>query len=81
MEKVYRTRMNDNGRMLIPAECRKQLGLRQNEELLLRVDDQGFHATPLVQHLRAFRSKMRENLPTDVKLMDQLRQLRSQDVD
>lgn len=81
MESVYRTRLNDNGRILIPAECRKQLGLRDNEELLLRVDERGLHVTPVVQSLREFRDRMRENLPADARLLDELRLLRAQDVE
>jgi AbrB family looped-hinge helix DNA binding protein len=79
METFYRARMNDNGRILIPAEARKRLGIRQNEELLLRVDDQGLHVAPLVRHLRAFRSEMREDIPSGVSLLEQLRLMRAQD--
>ena len=79
METVYRTKISDNGRMLIPAGCRKQLGFKHNEELLLRVDEHGMHIAPLIQHLRAFRSKMRENLPAGVNLLDELRQMRAHD--
>jgi AbrB family looped-hinge helix DNA binding protein len=73
--------MTENGRILIPAECRKLLGLRENEQLLLHVDEQGLHVTPLVHQLRAFRDKMKQDLKPGVKLLNDLRQMRSQDVE
>ena len=81
METIYRTRLTDNGRILIPAECRKQFGLSSNEELLVRVDEEGIHLIPLVNQLRAFRNKMQKDLKPGVKLLNELRQTRAQDVE
>jgi AbrB family looped-hinge helix DNA binding protein len=80
MDTVFRTRLTDNGRMLIPAECRKLLGLRDNEELLIRVDDRGLHVASLVQQLRAFRGKVHQDRSRG-KLSDELKAIRAQDAE
>lgn len=38
---MHRTRIDRNGRVLVPASIRRSLGLRENSELLVTVDDEG----------------------------------------
>lgn len=37
----YRVRLGDRGRLVVPVEVRKKLGLEQGELLLLRIDEDG----------------------------------------
>lgn len=41
MNEVYRAKLNEEGRLVIPAACRKQLGLAAGQEVLLQVSGQG----------------------------------------
>jgi bifunctional DNA-binding transcriptional regulator/antitoxin component of YhaV-PrlF toxin-antitoxin module len=41
MERLYRAQVNDEGELLIPAECRKYLGLAAGQEVMLQIDDHG----------------------------------------
>ena len=37
------TRMNESGRIVIPAEFRKVMGLEPGEEISMRLDEDGLH--------------------------------------
>ena len=41
MNEVYRAKLNEEGRLVIPAACRKKLGLEVGQEVLLQVSTQG----------------------------------------
>lgn len=48
----FRTKLTENGRLIIPAACRKLLQLTPGEELLIRVEGQELHITTLKQSLK-----------------------------
>lgn len=48
----YRTRLSENGRVVIPAQCRKELHFEPGEELILRVEDGALHLFSLKQALK-----------------------------
>jgi AbrB family looped-hinge helix DNA binding protein len=81
MTDLFHSRLTESGRILIPAECRRLLGLESDAQLVLRVDSDGLHITPLVHQLRSFRQKIRKDLEPGYKLMNDLRDARSADVD
>ena len=41
MNEIYRAKLNHEGRMCVPAECRKQAGLQPGQEVLLKVTPHG----------------------------------------
>jgi len=57
------TRMSENGRVLIPASCRKELGFEPGEALTLRVDESGLH----IQSRRQAIQKVRDNMKKYIK--------------
>ena len=81
MTDVFHSRLTESGRILIPAECRRLLGLQPDAQLILRVDTDGLHITPLVHQLRSFRQKIRKSLKPGQKLLNDLHEIRSADVD
>lgn len=56
-------RMSENGRVLIPAAYRKELGFRPGEALMLRVDEAGLH----IQSRRQVIQKVRESMSKYIK--------------
>lgn len=48
----FRTRLEGNGRVIIPAACRKQLHLEQGEELIVRIEDDELHLVSLKHALK-----------------------------
>jgi AbrB family looped-hinge helix DNA binding protein len=60
---VEMTRMSENGRVLIPASYRKELGFKPGEALTLRMDESGLH----IQSRRQAILKVRENMRIYIK--------------
>ena len=50
--------INAQGRIVIPAHIRKQLGLSGGETLNLHVDDEGLHLRPRGYYLRRVRQQL-----------------------
>ena len=58
-ETETRTRVNENGRVVIPASYRKALGINVGDEVLLRIEDKELRITTLKQRLEQARRRIR----------------------
>jgi AbrB family looped-hinge helix DNA binding protein len=45
----FHTRLGDDGRIVIPAECRKRFGLHPGDTVVLEADDDGLHVRSMEQ--------------------------------
>jgi AbrB family looped-hinge helix DNA binding protein len=74
MDEVFRTKMNDEGRLVIPASCRKRLGLLPGQELLVRMNDDGFGLLlmTLESAAKRFQAEVRSLAGPNVSLVDEL---------
>jgi AbrB family looped-hinge helix DNA binding protein len=54
--KPYKVRLASGGRIVIPAEVRQLLGVKDGEELLLTQDEGGFRLTTYQQAIRQAQS-------------------------
>jgi len=52
MEKVYHVRLNEEGRLVIPAPLRKRLGFVPGQEVLLQADPDGLRVYTRESSLR-----------------------------
>ena len=52
MEQSFRGKLTDAGRIVIPAELRKKLDLREGEELIFSLDAEGIRITPVKRAIR-----------------------------
>ena len=69
-------KLEKSGRVLIPAENRRQLNLMAGSEILLRVDDTGLTLGTREQALDSIRKRLREFIPPDRILSEELTQER-----
>ncbi len=65
-------RMSENGRVLIPAEIRKQLGLVAGEPLTLTVEGQELRLMTRRARLRAAQASAARYLKPGVRIEDEL---------
>lgn len=72
MGDTYRARLNDEYRLVIPAACRKRLGLRPSQEMLIRVTDRGLEMTTFDLALQRFQDQVQALVPAGVSLVDEL---------
>jgi AbrB family looped-hinge helix DNA binding protein len=79
MHQLYRARVNDEGRLVIPAECRKQLGILSGQEVILQVDRTGIRLFTKELALRQLQDQVAAMVPPEVDLTQQLNEERRRD--
>ena len=57
----YRTKLSENGRVLIPAVVRHQLHLQPGQELIIRVTGHELHLTSWEQSLKKIQSEVKRH--------------------
>ena len=66
------TRINQNGRVVIPASFRKRLGMRSGDEVLLRIEDDELRISTLRRNIERVQKLVRKQVKTKRSLVDEL---------
>lgn len=61
-----------NGRTVIPAALREQLGIKDGDQLIWEVRDGELTVTTRIAQLRRAQALFRKYIPADVSLVDEL---------
>ncbi len=72
METEARLRINENGRVVIPAAFRKALGINPGDEVILRLEDDELRISTLRSRLERARRHVRKYVKPGVSLVDEL---------
>ncbi len=72
MSTETRTRVNQNGRVVIPASYRKALGIKAGDEVILRMEDDELRITTMKRRLERARRHVRKYVKPGVSLADEL---------
>jgi AbrB family looped-hinge helix DNA binding protein len=72
MENEARTRLNQNGRLVIPASFRKALGINPGDEVVLRLEDDELRVTTLKHRIARAQRNVRKHVKPGVSLADEL---------
>jgi len=72
MKVEARTRLNENGRLVIPASFRKALEINPGDELILRLEDDELRLTTLKHRIARAQRNARKYIPRGVSLADEL---------
>ena len=72
MENEARTRLNENGRLVIPASFRKALGINPGDEVVLRLEEDGLLITTLRHRIERAQRLVRKYVKPGVSLADEL---------
>ncbi len=67
-----RLRINENGRVVIPAAFRKELGIKPGDEVILRLDDGELRITTMKQRIERAQRRARQYVKPGVSLVDEL---------
>ena len=67
-----RTRINENGRLVIPVSLREALGIKPGDEVLLRVEDNELRITTMRQSIERARQLIRRNIKPGTSLAGEL---------
>jgi len=72
MDVETRMRINENGRVVIPASYRKALGIKAGDEVILRMEDDELRITTRNRRLERARRRIRKYVKPGVSLADEL---------
>ena len=72
MKPKVRTRVNANGRLVIPAPFRKRLGIRSGDEVILEIDNDELRITTLKRNLERAQRLVRKHVKPGTSLVDEL---------
>ncbi len=75
----FNTKLNESGRVLIPAQFRHALNLKMDEELFLYLKGDEVIITPLKISLKKIRERVKKCNSSNLKLTDVLKTLREED--
>jgi AbrB family looped-hinge helix DNA binding protein len=67
-----RARINENGRVVIPASFRKALDIKAGDELVLRIENDELRITTLKHRLGKARRRIRQYVRPGRSLVDEL---------
>lgn len=67
-----RARVNENGRLVIPASFRKALGISAGDEIVLRIEDDELRITTLKRRLERARRRIRGYVKPGRSLVNEL---------
>jgi len=67
-----RVRINENGRVVIPAAFRDALGIKPGDEIILRLEDNELQITTMKRRIERAQRRARQYLNSGVSLVDEL---------
>jgi len=65
-------RVNESGRLVIPASFRKRLGIRAGDEVLLRIEDDELRISTLKRNIQRAQRLVRKHVRKGASLVDEL---------
>ena len=65
-------RVNENGRVVIPASYRKALGIKPGDEVILRMEDDELRITTMKRRIERAQRRVRKYVEPGVSLADEL---------
>lgn len=69
---VETTRITSGGRIVIPAELRRALGVQEGDELLIRIEGQELRIYTPAEAIRQAQERLRRHIPAGRSLSDEL---------
>lgn len=72
MKSRTRMRVNENGRVVIPAAFRQALGIKIGDEVILRIVDDELRITTLRRRLQQAQRLVRKYVKSSTSLVDEL---------
>jgi len=72
MNAEIRMRVNENGRVVIPASYRKALGIKAGDQVILAMDDGELRITTMKRRIERAQRRIRQYVKPGVSLADEL---------
>jgi AbrB family looped-hinge helix DNA binding protein len=72
LKQETRTRVNENGRVVIPAAFRKAMGINIGDEVVLRIEDDELRILTLKRRIERAQRLVRQHVKPGTSLVDEL---------
>ncbi len=72
MNQEARLRVNENGRVVIPAAFRKALGIKPGDRVILSMEDNELRITTMKRRIERAQQRARKYLKPGISLVDEL---------
>ena len=72
MDAETRARINENGRLVIPASFRKALGINPGDEVILQLEDDELRITTMKRRVERAQRHVRKHVKPGTSLVDEL---------
>jgi AbrB family looped-hinge helix DNA binding protein len=72
MQEEIRQRVNENGRVVIPAAFRRSLGIEVGDEVVLRIQDDELRITTQQRRIQRARRRARQYVKPGTSLVNEL---------
>jgi AbrB family looped-hinge helix DNA binding protein len=72
MTEETRTRVNENGHVVIPSSFRKALGIKVGDEVVLRIEDDELRITAQQRRIQWAQRRARQYVKRGTSLVDEL---------
>lgn len=72
MNAETRLRINENGRVVIPASFRKALGVKPGDEVILSIEEDELRITTMKRRIERAQRRARQYVKPGVSLVDEL---------
>ena len=79
--RTMKVRLDDEGRVAIPELARQALGLKAGDALIASIEDDELHLLPIPAAVRKAQAIVRQFVPADVSLVDELLEDRRREVE
>jgi AbrB family looped-hinge helix DNA binding protein len=72
LKQETRTRVNENGRVVIPVAFRKAMGIKVGDEVVLRMEDNELRILTLKRRIERAQRLVRQHVKPGTSLVDEL---------
>ena len=72
LQQEARSRVNENGRVVIPAAFRKAMGIKVGDEVVLRMEDDELRISTLKRRIERAQRLVRQHVKPGTSLVDEL---------
>ena len=79
--RYFKTKLGKSGRIVIPTECRRALGVEPGDEIILHLDEEGLRLYTPAQAVAWAQSLVRRYVPEERSLSEELISERRQEAE
>jgi AbrB family looped-hinge helix DNA binding protein len=78
---IFRGKISDRGRIVVPSQLRKSLGLEPGNDVVIREYSGALHIVSLKQAVHQIQNLVNSRISDDISLVDELLSMRREEIE